>query len=655
MQIVHSAFLAASLVCVVAASTRAVDPPAAEKPDPRRPSAIATQDVPPVPPQIFSRLAQYRNIRGAGFAGWDPAGRGMLVRTNLGNTAQLFRVYEPGGRREQITFLEEPVRGRFLPTKKAERVVLSLSGGGSENDQFYLLDRSTFETKLLTDGKSRHTGGPFRRDGSQLVFGSNRRNGKDTDLFLLDLEKPSEPKLLLEVTEQFWSATDWSPDGKTLLLERYVSANESYGGLLDIESKKLTDLPLPGKAPLALGAMAFSRDGKSIYLTSDASGEFLQLARFDLATKQYEWITQDIPWDVASIEVDRETDRLAFTVNEDGAGRLYVLEKGKRREIKLPLGVVSGIEFSPDGKSLGLTLAQPQLPVDAYSVSLESGELTRWTFSEAGGLNPAKFVAPKRIRFPSFDGREIPAYVYPPPTASAKKKAPVLIQIHGGPESQYQPFLSGTTQYLVSELGIAVIHPNVRGSSGYGKTYLKLDNGMLREDSVKDIGALLDWISKQEDLDATKVAVSGGSYGGFMVLSSLTHYPDRIAAGIDIVGIANFLTFLESTAAYRRDLRRPEYGDERKPEMREFLQKISPATSSHKIKSALMVAHGKNDPRVPIGEAEQIAAKVRAAGKPVWTVFAANEGHGFAKRENSDYLQAVEVMFLMKHLLPNSP
>ena len=423
---------AATLLSLSGALAFAADPPTNEPAaDPRRPSAITTQEVPRVPAEIFAKMAQYRNIRGAGFSSWDPAGKGMLVRTNLGNTAQLFRVYEPGGRREQITFLEEPVRGSFLPVKTAERIVLSLSGGGSENDQFYLLDRSTFQTRLLTDGKSRHTGGPARRDGSQIVFGSNKRNGRDTDLFRLDLTKPSEPELLLEVTEQFWSAADWSADGKTLLLERYVSANESYAGLLDVETKKLTDLPLPGKGPMALGAMAFSRDGKSAYITSDANGEFLQFAKLDLATMKYEWLTQDIPWDVASIEVDRESDRVAFTVNEDGAGRLYVLENGKRREIKLPLGVISGIEFSPDGKQLGLTLAQPHLPVDAYSVSLESGELTRWTYSEAGGLNPAKFVAPKRIRFESFDGREIPAYYYAPPTATAKKKAQVLIQIHG--------------------------------------------------------------------------------------------------------------------------------------------------------------------------------------------------------------------------------
>jgi dipeptidyl aminopeptidase/acylaminoacyl peptidase len=279
---------------------------------------------------------------------------------------------------------------------------------------------------------------------------------------------------------------------------------------------------------------------------------------------------------------------------------------------------------------------------------LESGKLTRWTHSEVGGLNPTSFVTPTRIRFKSFDGREIPAHVYKPRGASEPNRVPVLINIHGGPESQAQPYFTGATQFYVNELSIAVIYPNVRGSSGYGKTYLKLDNGEKREDSVKDIGALLDWIAQQPDLDKNRVAVTGGSYGGYMVLASLVNFPDRIKAGVDAVGIANFNTFLEKTSAYRQDLRRVEYGDERDPKMKAFFEKISPANRVDKIKSDLLVVHGKNDPRVPFAEAQQIAAKVREKGRPVWTVYAANEGHGFGKKENVDYLRAVEVMFLKK-------
>jgi dipeptidyl aminopeptidase/acylaminoacyl peptidase len=620
--------------------------------DPLRPPAIEAQDVPAVPAALAERLDQYQNMRAAGFAGWDPQGDGMLIRTRFGNSVQLHRIYTPGGRREQITFFDEPVSGRFIPSQQDGAILLSMSSGGDENYQVYLLDRAKFRTQLLTDGKSRNSLGPIRRDGKQMVIGSNRRNGRDTDLYLADPRQAVSMQMLMEVDKQFWSAVDWSQDGQKLLLNRFVSATESYPSLLDISTGERSELPLAADEPASYGPMAFAPDGESVYVATDAIGEFSRLGRLDLKTGKYEWLTADIDWDVQGLEVDRQTGRVAAVLNEDGASRLLLWDpEGKRltrREPVLPLGIVSSLEFSPDGKQLGFTLARPDAPADAYSLELSTGEVTRWTYSEVGGLDPASFVVPRRIKYKSFDGREIPAWYYSPSTG--KEKAPVLILIHGGPESQFQPYFSGTLQYYVKELGLAVIAPNVRGSSGYGKTYLKLDNAELREDSVKDIGALLDWIAKQPDLDASRVAVSGGSYGGYMTLASLVHFSDRIKAGIDNVGIANFVTFLEKTAAYRVDLRRVEYGDERDPPMRELLLKISPATNADRIRSALLVAHGVNDPRVPFAEAQQIAEKVRAQGKPVWTVYANNEGHGFAKKDNSDYLRAVEAMFLARFL-----
>lgn len=627
----------------------------AEDADPLKPPAIATQDVPVIPPEFAARLSQYQNTRAAGFAGWSPDGKGMLIRTRFANSVQLHRVYEPGGRREQITFENEPVDGEFIPEAKDGAILLSMSAGGSENDQAYFYDRANFKTHLLTDGKSKNRIDAVRDDGQQMVIASNQRNGRDTDLYLADPREPGSMKMLMEVSGEFWGAADWSPDGNKLLLLRYVSANESYPAILDLESGERTDLPLPGKEITAFSALAFARDGKSVLLATDSGGEFRRLARLDLASRKYDWITADIEWDISGLEVDRTSGRVAFTVNADGASSLYLLsvggsEKPRREELKIPTGIVSSIKFSPDGKQLGFTLARPDAPADAYSLDLASGELTRWTYSEVGGLNPGNFIAAQRIRFPSFDGREIPAWYFQPRTATPARKAPVLIQIHGGPEGQSQPYFSGTTQFFLNELGVAVILPNVRGSSGYGKTYLKLDNAERREDSVKDIGALLDWIERQPELDASRVAVSGGSYGGYMVLASLVMHGERIKAGIDNVGIANFTTFLQNTAAYRVDLRRAEYGDERDPKMREVFERISPANHADKIKSALLVAHGRNDPRVPFSEAEQIAAKVRAQSRTVWTVFADNEGHGFGKKDNADYLRTVEAYFLKQSL-----
>ena len=648
----YELFLVVCSVLLVTSATKSY----AEDADARRPAAITTQNVPIVSAKVVETLRKYQNVRGAGMAGWDPAGNGLLIRTRFGNMVQLHRVYEPGGRREQITFFDEPVRGGFIPKTKSEELLLTMSSGGNENNQIYYLDRAKDEFRMLTDGKSRNSIGPIREDGKLMIVRNNQRNGRDTDMYIIDPRSKEPMSMLYEADGQYWYASDWSSDGKQLLMARYVSANESYPAMFDIAAKKLTKIPLPTKGRAAIGDFAYAPDGKSALIGTDAGGEFIQLALLELATNKYTWLTKDIPWNVEDVEVHRETRRAIFTVNEDGASKMYLLTFGEgvkptRAELKLPLGIVNSMEFSPDGSKLGFSFSRPDAPADVYSLDLKSQKLTRWTFSEVGGLDTKKFVTPERISVKSFDGLKVPAYFFKPPGANKEKPVPVLIRIHGGPESQYRPYFSPTTQYYLNELGIAVLVPNVRGSSGYGKTYLTLDNAMKREDSVRDIGALLDWIEKQPELDASRVAVSGGSYGGYMVLASLIHYSDRLKAGIDIVGIANFITFLERTKAYRRDLRRVEYGDERDPEMRAFFNRINPTSQADKIRSALLVVHGENDPRVPIFEAKQIAKAVADAKGTVWSVYADNEGHGFAKKENRDYLSAVEVMFLSRYLL----
>ena len=614
--------------------------------DPLRPPAITTQDVPTVPAEIAERLRQYQNTRSAAFRGWSPDGKGILVATRFADTPQLHRVYEQGGRREQVTFFNEPVDGGFIPEAKDGALLVTMSRGGNENGQVYYFDRKTGQAQLLTDGTSRNLLEAALHDGSAIIIGSNQRNGRDTDLYRADPRKPGSMQLVLQVENEHWSAADWSRDGKRLLLNRYVSINESYPALFDLETKQKTMIPIPNGDKAAFGSLEFAPDGKSAYVTTDARGEFLQLARVDLATMKFTWLTEDLPWDVDGVEIDPLTGTVAFTINENGASALYLLENGKRRQVSLPLGVVGSLEFSPNGKQLGLSLARPDAPADAYSLNLADGKLTRWTYSEVGGLDSETFVTAKRIQFESFDGRKIPAYYFAPKKASKETPVPVVINIHGGPEGQYRPMFNGVEQFYLADLGVAVIHPNVRGSAGYGKTYLKLDNADKREESVRDIGGLLDWIAKQPELDASRVVVSGGSYGGYMVLASLTNFGERLKGGIDIVGIASFRTFLKNTSAYRQDLRRVEYGDERDAAMQAYFEKIDPLNNTDKIKSNLLVIHGKNDPRVPFSEAEQIAERVRTGGRPVWTVYADNEGHGFAKKANRDYMTAVVVMFL---------
>jgi len=629
-----------------AASPAPAPPPAATAPtpDPRKPAAIDTEGVPEIPPALFERLRQYQNMRGAAFQDWAPDGKSLLVSTRFAATAQLHRVHAPGGRREQLTFFDEPVGdGRYLPDGS---ILLTMARGGDEVHQVHRLDLSDGRATLLTDGTSRHEMGAVNRAGTKFVAGVNAAGARDTDLYLFDAARAAKPELLLATKGGQWNAIEWSPDDTRLLLQNYVSATESSLHVMDVATRKLTPVPVPGGGKAAFEDARFTGDGKGLLVACDAAGEFQTLARVDLETMAFTWLTRDIPWDVGSIEVSRDGKRVAFTTNEDGASRLWLLEGDRARAVDLPAGIVFGMKFSPDARRLALSLSRADAPADVYV--LEDARLERWTFSEVGGLNPARFVTPRRIAWKTFDERMIPGWL----TRPAKDgKVPVLIDFHGGPEGQHRPNFSGLTQFLAVEMGIAVIQPNVRGSTGYGKTFTTLDNAEKREDSVKDVGALLDWIGTQPDLDASRIAVTGGSYGGYMSLASLVHFGDRIRAGIDYVGVANFTTFLKNTSAYRQDLRRAEYGDERDPKMAEVFERISPANHADKIRSALLVAHGRNDPRVPLSEAQQVAAKVRAAGGRVWTVYAANEGHGFQRKENRDYLTAVTVAFLEQNLL----
>ncbi len=636
-----------------------------EDADRRRPTALTTTGVPEIPSVLMERLRQYQSVRSAAFRGWAQDGNGgMLVATQFGNTAQLHRVYQPEGRREQITFEEEPASGQFVPGRTDGTLLLEMASGGNENFQIYRRLGQYGRPELWTDGKTRNLLGPINDAGTQAIMANNRRNGRDMDLFLVPLGEKGEWTELMRVDNQTWHAHDWSPDGKRILISQYVSINESHPAILEIATKKVTPLPLlaqqlspNGQTVAAAGVsythLRFGKDSQTVYLATDAMSEFQQFFQLDLATSQYSQLAKakSMTWDVEEIAVDRKTGAVAMVVNEEGSSALWLLDRNDVRQVPISTGVIDHVEFTPDGRHLGFTLARPNAPADAFSWDIPEKKLTQWTFGEVGGLDPQTFIEPTLVRFPSFDQRSIPAFYFAPKNATANQKAPVIIQIHGGPESQSRPTFSGIEQFYLHEMGIAVLVPNVRGSAGYGKTYLTLDNGPLREDSVKDIGALLDWIAQQPELDASRVAVSGGSYGGFMVLSSLTHFPDRLKAGVDSVGIANFITFLETTSAYRRDLRRVEYGDERDPVMRKVFERINPTANAHKIRSALLVAHGKNDPRVPFTEAELIAPLVRKNHAPVWTVYADNEGHGFRRRENRDYLTAATVLFLEQHLV----
>jgi dipeptidyl aminopeptidase/acylaminoacyl peptidase len=485
--------------------------------------------------------------------------------------------------------------------------------------------------------------------GDRIAYTSNARNGTDMDLYLGDGKTAAAGRLLLK-RDGHWYPIEFSRDGRTLLVGKYVSINDMQLHLVDLQSGRVEALSPPAPAA-SYRAAVLHPDGKRAYVATDREGEYATVFEVTLG-KAPKWkaLTSSLPWNIDELALSGDGRQLAFVSNEEGAGKLHLLDTvaGKSRPVAgIPDGIVSGIRFARDKNVLGFTLAGAGEPGDTHLLDLKSGKRTRMTQSEVGGLDAARFRQPTLIRYPSFDDRQIPAHVYTPAGAGPH---PVLVWIHGGPEAQARPYFSSLIQYLVLEAGICVVVPNVRGSDGYGKSYLLLDNGDKREDSVRDIGALLDWVQKQSELDAARVAVLGGSYGGYMVLASLVHYAERLVAGIDVVGISNFVTFLTNTKGYRRDLRRAEYGDERKPKMREFLTRISPSENAQRIKSALFVAHGANDPRVPLSETDQIVAAVRKNGRDVWYMVAKNEGHGFRKKENRDLFTTLSVLFLEKHL-----
>ncbi len=617
------------------------------------PKNLVLEGIPPIPQELVDGVNRYTEFRGARLSDWHPTQRQILIATRFCNTSQVHQVNFPLGMRKQLTFFPDAPSGATYQPTTGDYFVFSKDIGGSEFDQNFRYDLDSGEITLLTDGKSKNSRGIWSTAGDRMVYTSTRRTGKDNDLYIIDPKNPASNRLLAELEGGGWYPLDWSPDDRQLVVIEYISANESYLWLFNTETGERTQLTPKEKEVVSYQAAVFSKDGKGLYIVSDRESEFQRLAYLELTHKTYTYLTTQIPWDVEDIDLSRDGSLLAFVTNEDGAAVLHVLETATRQEValpKLPIGQIVGISWHPNRKELGFTLVSARSTADVFSVDLTTNKVERWTESETGGLNIANFSEPELVRWKSFDGKMISGFLYRPPARFTGKR-PVMIDIHGGPEGQSRPGFLGRYNYYLNELGVALLFPNVRGSTGYGKTFLKLDNAYLREDSVKDIGALLDWIATRSDLDADRILVTGGSYGGYMSLAVATKYSDRIRASIDIVGISNFVTFLERTEGYRRDLRRVEYGDERDPQMREFLTKISPLTNADQIKKPLFVVHGKNDPRVPLNEAEQIVATVRKNGVPVWYLMATDEGHGFSKKENIDFQFYATVMFIKENLL----
>ena len=619
------------------------------------PPNLVGDGLPPLDPQIVERLHDYTQFRSARFCDWHPGKREILISTRFSETNQLHLLSAPGAARRQISFRKEPMSwGAFRPVS-GDAILFSQSVGGSEDDQIFLQDLATGEVRRLTDGKSKYSSPRWSHDGKWIAYISYATSELHPEVCIMPADDPSKARTVFRAPRVGWYISEWSADDKNLLLSEYVSSNESRVHLLEVATGQVAQLlPRPLERKGRFSGAQLSRDAKSLYMASNQHTEMRVLYRVDLEGGNLEALSGKIEWDVEEFELSRDGRWLAFIVNQRGTGRLHVRELNTGKTLivpSLPKGSYSGLSWHPNGEDLAFHVRSARLPTDIFSLNVADKSVEQWTQSETGPLNPETFPETNHVTIVSFDELEFHTMVLRPDPERFPGPRPVVVQIHGGPASQSRPGFWGSYNYYLRELGVALVIPNVRGSVGYGKTFIDLDNGYKREDSVRDIGAVLDWIAKDKGLDEERVAVRGGSYGGYMVLACLVHYSDRLRCGVESVGISNFVTFLENTRDYRRDLRRVEYGDERDPKMRAFLEKIAPSNNVDQITKPLLVFQGQNDPRVPATESAQIVKALRSTGGEAWYLLAKDEGHGFRKKANRDIAFQVTVQFLQKYLL----
>jgi dipeptidyl aminopeptidase/acylaminoacyl peptidase len=615
-----------------------------------KPAALIADGMPEVPLELAAETRPYMEFRTAGFVGWHPTDRSMLIATRFGNTAQLHRVAQPMGARKQVSFEAEPIGGGGWAPKKGDVFVTGKDIGGNEFYQLYTLKDG--KLSLLTDGKSRNGFGAWSDDGEWIAYSSTKRNGTDTDLYVMNPRDPSTARMVAEVKGGGWGIQAFAPDKKSALVGNYISVTNSDMYMLDLAGGGMTPIGDTAK-DIAYGGAEFAPDG-TLWVTSDEGSDFQRLGTMDTKTGNFTPRGPKEKWDVDTFDIAPDGSFIAYVTNEAGLAKLKLLDP-KTNSVRvvdsLPAGIVGGLEISEWGE-IGITFTSARSAADAYSVDPKTLKVTRWTESETGGLDVSKNVEPELVTIKSFDGLAVSGFLYRPDPAKFAGKRPMVMNVHGGPEGQSRPGFQGRSNYLLNELGVAIFYPNVRGSTGYGKNFVSLDNGPFkREDSVKDMGAFLDALAKDKGLDASRFGLTGGSYGGYMCYAAAVQFKAKLRATNCIVAISNFVTFLENTQSYRRDLRRVEYGDERDPKQRAKLLEISPLTRVAEIEKPMMVITGANDPRVPQSEADQLVKAIRDKGGTAWHLVGTNEGHGFAKKENIDYQFWTSLIFWKQNLL----
>jgi dipeptidyl aminopeptidase/acylaminoacyl peptidase len=624
------------------------------------PASLALDGVPPIPADNIGKLQPYAEFRPHGFVSWHPIRREMLVQKRHEATAQIHALSEPGVAPQLLTEYPDAVTEAWYQPTTGRYFVFLRAEGGNEVYRVYRYDIGSREVTALSPEGERAQSVAWSPKGDRIAFTTQRvdRNNPErtarTSIHVLDPMLPRADRVLATLEGGGWGELRFSEDGRQLAMVEMISVAETHLWVMDITTaKKRRVTPVIKGSPVFYDAPQFTRDGKSLIAISDRGSEYKRLVLVPLAGGAEQVLTQGLSYDVSRFDISLDANRIAFTTNELGSDVLRTMDLSSFREYARPAlvdGVITHLRWRRKSDEIAFDVASARTAGDVFSYDVRENRLTRWTNGNNPAVNTRELVEPRLIHWKSFDGLAISGFHYQPPERFTGKR-PVIVNIHGGPESQARPGFIHRNNYFVSELGIAMIFPNVRGSDGFGKTFLTLDNWTRREDSVKDIGALLDWIATQPDLDASKVMIMGGSYGGYMSLASSFHFADRIAGSVSIVGISNFVTFLENTESYRRDLRRVEYGDERDPKIRKFMESIAPLNNADKMTKPLLIVQGANDPRVPASEAAQIVETLKKHGTPAWYIVGKDEGHGFAKKPNIDYMYGAIVEFARRTLL----
>lgn len=628
---------------------------------------LKADGMPGIAARIADRVAPYTEFRGHSFVDWHPKEPVMLVRHREAgaNTAQIFRLSAPGGSLEKLTDFPDPVGAASFNPVHGQYIVYARDSGGNEATQIFRMDLDSRQSTLLSAPDER-SAASWTRKGDRLLISAvpldktasgGKRDHIVTTLSLVDPLKPMHPTRLAELPGGGWYGYRFSHDDQRIAALQYRTSSDADVFLLDAKTgvrEKI--LPLAGMVKAGFRGLEWSHDKQRLFLTTNQGGEFSELAVYDLARKELKILSRHIPWDIESFTLSKDGSRVLAVVNNNGRDEVRLFDAASGRELArpdIPAGAIAGGRWhETETDRFAFSLNSPQSPGDVYSHDARLSKTQRWTTAYAApGVNPDQFISPELVLIKSFDGLPISGWLYLPDAAKFPGKRPVVVDFHGGPEAQSTVRFMGRWNYYFNEMGLAVLMPNVRGSSGYGKSFQDLDNGFKRKDSVKDGGAFLSWLGTDPRIDASRVVVSGGSYGGYMSLAMAVDYSPLLRGAIDVVGISHFVTFLNNTESYRRDLRRVEYGDERDPKMRAFQEQIAPLNNASAIKVPLFVVQGKNDPRVPYTEAEQMVAAVRKNGVPVWYLLADNEGHGFARKVNADYYFYSTVQFFEMTLL----